>query len=134
MNTQKISFHHIAIRAKDYTASKDFYVKGLGANCYAEWKHSKGFMACMMELSGGGIIEMLGSGEEALPENFESLSGCYIHLALQVENVESAVAQAVEHGGIQKGEIKDNLIPSPLHIGVVYGPSGELIEFLTPLQ
>ena len=44
--------------------------------------------------------------------------------------MEATVASAVAHGGRQKGEIKDNDIPSPMHIGVVYGPSGEIIEFL----
>lgn len=130
MNTQNMKFHHIAIRARDYEASKEFYTEGLNARCYAQWKHPKGFMACMMELNGGGIIEMLGSGGEPLPENFEDRSGCYIHLALEVDDVEAAVAQAIRHGGLQKGDIKDSEVPSPMHIGTVYGPSGEIIEFL----
>jgi len=121
------------VRAKDYTASKKFYVEGLGAECYAEWEHWKGFMACMLRLNGGGIIEMLGSGEGELPDNFESIGGCYIHLALLVDDVEEAVNRAIAAGGRQKGEIKDNDVPSPMHIGTVFGPSGEIIEFLKEL-
>lgn len=127
---QKIGIHHIAIRVKNYEESKKFYTEGLGAECYAEWNHWKGFQACMMRLNNGGIIEMLGSGKEGMPDDFEEVAGCYIHLALEVENVEEAVARAVANGGTQKGEIKDNEIPSPMHIGVVFGPSGEIIEFL----
>lgn len=134
MENQNTAFHHIAIRARDYEASKSFYTNVLGADCYAEWMHWKGFMACMMTLPGGGIIEMLGNGESALPENFESVSGCFIHLALQVNSVEQAVADALAHGAVQKGEIKRNEIPSPMQIGTVYGPSGEIIEFLKPLD
>ena len=128
-----VSIHHIAVRAKDYTASKKFYVEGLGAECYAEWEHWKGFMACMLRLNGGGIIEMLGSGEGELPDNFESIGGCYIHFALLVDDVEEAVNRAIAAGGRQKGEIKDNDVPSPMHIGTVFGPSGEIIEFLKEL-
>lgn len=131
---QNTAFHHIAIRAKDYDVSKKFYEEVLEARCYAEWKHWKGFMACMMELPGGGIIEMLGSGEDALPANFESVSGCFIHLALQVNDVEQAVANALSHGAVLKGEIKNNEIPSPMRVGAVFGPSGEIIEFLKPLN
>ena len=134
MSEQKIGFHHLCIRAKDYNVSKKFYTEVLGAKCYAEWKHWKDFMACMMELNDGGIIEMLGSGEDALPQNFESISGCFIHLALHVEDVEKAVAKAIACGATPKGEIKINDIPSRMQIGAVNGPSGEIIEFLKPLD
>ncbi len=133
MKEQKIGFHHIAIRAKDYDESKTFYTQGLKAECYAEWKHPKGFMACMLRLNDGGVIELLGSGEDYLPDNFECISGCFIHLALITDDVEKSMADAIAAGGTQKGEIKDTEIPSPLHIGVVFGPSGEIIEFLKEL-
>lgn len=134
MNEQNAAIHHIAIRAKDYDVSKKFYTEVIGANCFAEWDHWKGFKACMMEFPGGGIIEMLGSGVDALPENFECVSGCFIHLALLVKDVEAMVQKAVEYGAVEKGEIKDNMIPIPLHVGAVFGPSGEIIEFLRPIE
>lgn len=133
MDTQNTAFHHIAIRVCDFDVSLKFYTDVLEAKTIATWDHWKGFKACMMELPGGGIIEMLGSGEDSLPENFECVSGCIIHLALQVNDVEAAVKKAVEHGATQKGEIKDNYVPIPLHVGAVYGPSGEIIEFLRPI-
>ena len=99
----------------------------------AEWQHWRGFMACMLRLSGGGILEMLGGGEGTLPENFESIGGCFIHVAMQVEDVPTAVARALAHGAKEKGEIKVNEIPSRMEVGAVYGLDGEIIEFLKPL-
>lgn len=134
MSQQKIGFHHIAIRVSDYELSKKFYTEVVGAECYTEWDHWKGFKACMMRLNNGGIIEMLGSGKEGMPKDFEELGGCFIHLALEVENVEAAVERAIAYGCTPKGEIKDNDIPSPMHIGTVFGPSGEIVEFLKPIS
>lgn len=134
MNLQTIGFDHICVRVKNYELSKKFYTEVLGAACYAEWHHQKGFMACMLRLNGGGVIEMLGNGIDSLPTNVEEISGCYIHLALRVDDVEAAVAKALEYGATSRGNIKDSQIPSPMHIGTVYGPSGEIIEFLKPIK
>lgn len=127
---QKMKLDHLCVRVKDYELSKNFYTKVLNATVDAEWQHWKGFMACMLKLNGGGTIEMLGSGVDSLPSNFEEVTGCYIHIALEVEDVEAAVACALDNGAKMKGEIKDNTIPYNLHIGTVYGPNGEIIEFL----
>lgn len=127
---QKMGIHHLAVRVKDFEAAKAFYTEGLGGECYAQWTHQKGFPACMIRLNGGGILEVLGDGGEALPDNFEERSGCFIHLALIVEDVEAAVERALEYGARLKGEIKDVDVPEPMHLGAVYGPSGEIVEFL----
>ena len=38
--------------------------------------------------------------------------------------------RALEYGARLKGEIKDVDIPESMHLGAVYGPSGEIVEFL----
>ena len=130
MENQKMKLDHLCVRVKDYELSKDFYTKVLSATIDAEWQHWKGFMACMLKLNNGGTIEMLGSGKGNMPSDFEEVSGCFIHIALEVEDVDAAVAYAVQNGAVVKGEIKDNMIPYPLRVGAVYGLNGEIIEFL----
>ncbi len=127
---QKMKLDHLCLRAKDYEASKEFYTEVMNAKVDKEWKHWKGFMACFLSLNNGGTIEMLGSGKGQLREDFEEISGSYIHIAIEVENVEEAVEKALQYGAKMKGEIKDNDVPYPIHIGAVYGLSGEIIEFL----
>ncbi|MBU9725345.1 YhcH/YjgK/YiaL family protein [Diplocloster modestus] len=127
---QKIGIHHLAVRVKDFESAKAFYTEGLGGTCYAQWNHPKGFPACMIRLNAGGILEVLGEGREELPDDFEERNGCFIHLALIVEDVEAAVERALEYGARLKGEIKDVDIPESMHLGAVYGPSGEIVEFL----
>ncbi|MBR0417699.1 MAG: VOC family protein [Erysipelotrichaceae bacterium] len=128
MQTMKLD--HLCVRVRDYEVSKKFYTEVLNAKVYTEWQHWKGFTACFLTLNGGGTIEMLGSGKDELRSDFEEVSGSYIHIAIEVENVEEAVEKAISLGAKPKGEIKDNEIPYPIHIGAVYGPSGEIIEFL----
>lgn len=130
MAGQTIALHHVNLRVKDYEAAKHFYVDGLGCRCYGERKHRDGFMMSMLEFPDGGTMELVGGGTEPLPEDFEQRTGSYVHLALKVDEVEPVMDRLIGCGGVRKGDIKDKELPFPMHIGVVRGTAGELVELI----
>lgn len=130
---QRIGIHHVNLRVADYFAAKAFYVDGLGCRCEGEREHKDGFMMSMLYFPDGGILELVGGGTEPLPEDSGQRIGSYVHLALEVEDVETALGRLLEAGGTQCGEIKDKELPFPMHIAVVKGTAGELVELLKVL-
>lgn len=127
---QKISIHHVNLRVFDYFKARKFYVEGIGCRCYGERQHKDGFMMSMLEVPDGGKIELVGGGTTPLPDDFEQRTGSYVHLALQVENVEAALEKLLEAGGVQQGEVKEKELPFPMRIAVVKGTAGELVELI----
>lgn len=127
---QGIALHHINLRVKDYMAAKNFYVNGLSCRCTGEREHKDGFMMSMLEFPGGGIMELVGGGTAALPEDFEQRVGSYVHVAFKVEDVEAAMEKLIKCGGKKRGDIRDKELPFPMHMGVVRGTAGELVELI----
>lgn len=127
---QRAKLHHVNLRVADYPAARRFYVEGVGCECCGERRHRDGFMMSMLHLPGGGTIELVGAGIGPLPEDFEQRTGSYVHLALEVDNVEEMLERLLACGGTQRGEIKDKDLPFPMHVAVVRGTAGELVELI----
>lgn len=125
-------YHHIALRAKDYEASKKFYMDALGMEMKGEWG-AIGERGCMLIIGDGGIVELYEGGTNDLPEDFEKRNGCFFHLAIAVDDVDAAYEIALAAGAKEHIVPCDNVIgsvpPMPIRMAFVAGPSGELIEF-----
>jgi catechol 2,3-dioxygenase-like lactoylglutathione lyase family enzyme len=125
---------HVAVRVPDVEATLEFYSHVLGA------ESAKVFP----EGSDWGRIDMIALGPGAAIETFEEGRGfgaddCppvgFIHVAVGVSDVDAAYERAVGSGCQTLRPPTD--IELPLQPGVVprtafvYGPSGEVIEFIT---
>lgn len=124
-------FHHIALRAKNYEASKKFYIDALGMTMKGEWG-ADGDHGCMLCIGNGGIVELYEGGQEELPADFERRSGCFFHLAIAVDDVDDAYRICLDAGAKAHIAPCDNTIgsvpPMPIRMAFIVGPSGELIE------
>lgn len=128
--TQNIRLHHVNLRVRDYDAAKHFYTEGLGFVCFGERMHRDGFMISMLKLPGGGILELVGGAGEPLPPDFEHREGSLVHLAFQVDDLESALSRLLACGGTQRGPVRDKEQPFPMRVAVVTGTAGEIVELI----
>lgn len=129
MNTT-VKMHHINLRVKDYYSAKRFYVDGIGCTCTGEREHKDGFMMSMLHFPDGGTIELVGGGTDHLPDDFAQRTGSWVHLAVEVDDVEEMLERVLKNGGVQDGEIREKELPFPMRVAVVTGTAGELVELL----
>lgn len=120
-----MGFHHVALKAVDFDASKKFY-EALGMKFYTQWGEGDGRIA-MFDLGDGGILELFAGGAEGPNTN-------YIHFAMKVDDVDAAYETALKAGAKPKSLPKVVPLDSApvkltLNCGFVYGPSGEELEF-----
>jgi methylmalonyl-CoA/ethylmalonyl-CoA epimerase len=90
----------VALTTADYDRIVNFYCRGLGIEPAQIWTNENG-RALMLEL-GRGTLEIFDEGHAAEVDQIEAgqrLSG-QIRFALQVPNVDEAVARFVEQGAI----------------------------------
>ena len=117
-------FHHVALAARDFDTSLEFYQDGLGFPTAHAWG-KPGDRAVMLDV-GDGFLEIFERPGHPVAD------GPFIHLALRVPDCRAAHAAALEAGAVEKTAPKDVDIPSrPVYsvtISFVTGPDGEEIE------
>ncbi|MBO9731170.1 MAG: VOC family protein [Chitinophaga sp.] len=141
--TNITGIHHIAIQANDYKATIRFY-EGLGLRQFHSWTLPEFNIeyAALLNIPGSnGYIEIFdrnahipAQGRRALPGE-SPVTGALRHFALTVKDATVAYNEAIALGA------KSCVPPSVLHLGkppltihnsLVYGPDGEVIEFIEP--
>ena len=121
--------HHISIRTVDFEHSLAFYTEGLGLDVAIRWGEGDG-RAVMLAAGNDNYIELFAGGTaEPAPE------GRLLHLALRTDDVDAALAAAVQAGAVVTIEPKDVVIPSTpaeaaVRIAFCTGPDDEVIEFM----
>ena len=91
----KISVDHIGIPAADPVALKNWYEHALGTRTI--WDSGEIPPAYLVAFSGGGWLEIYAAKErQSAPEN-NNLQG-FRHLALRVDSLEAATAEATRRG------------------------------------
>lgn len=124
--------HHVAMRVKDFDASVHFYTEALGFREWIRWGEADK-RAIMLDTGDGSHLELFANG------NGQAVEGSYIHLALNTDDCDAALARAVAAGAKVTMEPKTLTIeskpaPTPVRIGFCTGPDGEIIEFFQNMQ
>lgn len=120
-------FHHVALRAKDFDATVEFYTRVLGFIPRLTWGDGPA-RAVMLDTGDGACLEVFsGGGDEPAPE------GALLHMALRTEDVDAAIERVRAAGAEITMEPADVDIPgeppAPVRIAFCKGPDGEVIEF-----
>jgi glyoxylase I family protein len=120
-----ISFEHVGIPATDPVALKNWYERVLGTRTI--WDSGENPPAYLVAFPGGGWLEIYSAKEkQSSPEN-NNLQG-FRHLALRVDSVDAAKAEAIRRGIVFTKE------PGPAVGGgrVQYfaDPEGNLLHFV----
>ena len=127
-----LKFHHIGLKCKDLDRSIDFYSNVLGMKKYAAWGEGDGRIQ-MLTIGDGGIFELFAGGGDAYADN-----GKWIHLAMEVDDVDAAFETAVKGGAEPLTYPKSVPLESEpermtIRIAFVKGPDGEELEFFKVL-
>ncbi len=126
-----MGFHHMALYVSDFDKSLSFYQK-LGMKVYTAWGEGANRIA-LLDTGDGSMLEIF-----AKPALSMASEGRWQHLALHVENVESALQTALAAGAkLQMPVTVMDLDAQPrkitIQIAFVYGPDGEVVEFIKQL-
>jgi catechol 2,3-dioxygenase-like lactoylglutathione lyase family enzyme len=123
--------HHIALVTNDFNRSMEFYKK-LGLTPYIGWGEGSKRIQ-LMTIGNGAYLEIFanGDGDTTEPKRF-------IHLALQVKDVDAAYQTALAAGAQPKiapkvVELDSDPVKGTLNCAFVFGPDGEVIEFFRQL-
>jgi len=124
----EISLEHVGLPATDPVALKNWYERVLGARTI--WDSGETPPAYLIAFPGGGWLEIYAAKEkQSAPEN-NNLQG-FRHLALRVDSLEAAKAEAIKRGMVFTRE------PGPAAGGgqVQYfaDPEGNLLHFVERL-
>jgi glyoxylase I family protein len=130
LNSGTFGFHHIAIRARDFDRSLQFYTRGLGCDRVYGWGEGKGQVA-LLDFGNGCLVELFGNSVE--PREVDP-SDVIMHFALRVDDVDAAFENALSAGGTEYIRPKAVNLRGDYELqfrnALVRGPSGEIIEFL----
>ncbi len=126
-----MGFHHMALYASDFDKSLAFYQK-LGMTVYTAWGEGENRIA-LLDTGDGSMIELFSKPGRAM-----EAEGRWQHLALHVENVQAALDTALAAGAsLQMPVTVMDLNSHPrkitIQIAFVYGPDGEVVEFIKQL-
>ena len=126
-----MGFHHMALYVSDFDKSLTFYQK-LGMKVYTAWGQGNERIA-LLDTGDGSMLEIfVKPGEDFAAE------GRWQHLALHVENVQGALDTALAAGAALRMPVTVmDLDARPrkitIQIAFVYGPDGEVVEFIKQL-
>ena len=123
--------HHVALVSNDFNRSLEFYKK-IGLKPYIGWGEGAGRIQ-LLEIGNGAYLELFAKGDGDTSE-----ANRYIHLAIHVENVETAYEAALAAGAKSKiapkvVELDSDPVKATLNLAFVYGPDGEEVEFFRQL-
>lgn len=129
-NRSSFGFHHIAIRARDFDRSLEFYALGLGCVRVYGWGEGPSRVA-FLRFGNGCLVELFANSVD--PREVGP-SDVIMHFALRVDDVDAAFERALSAGATEY------IKPKPVNLNgdyelhfrnaLVQGPSGEIIEFL----
>lgn len=135
-------FAHIAVQAKDYQGTIDFYIKALGFKKGHEWSLpsfrikeasmliSPDRRTCIEVFDHGA--EIPAQGKKARTEE-EIAHGALLHIAFYVDDAEEMYKRAIAYGAkpcIPPDELTLGEPPLTVKNSLVYSPNGEVIEFI----
>lgn len=123
-----LKFHHIGLKCADLDKSIAFYTEALGMKPYAAWGEGDKRIQ-MLTIGDGGIFELFAGGGDEYSNN-----GKWIHLAMEVEDVDAAFDMAVSHGAkplTYPKTVPLDSVPEKMTINIAFvkGPDGEELEF-----
>ena len=140
--SKTLRMHHSALSVSDLDKSLEFYCDGLGFEKVVEFPgFCEGHRIAMIRLPKGGLIELFSMGREGVPTDDdmyrEWLAGNYFQYCIECEKPEDVDAM-YEHvltcGATSKLPPADYDVhydgSAIFHACFVYGPDGEIIEFL----
>ncbi len=124
-------FHHVAIRARDFDRSVNFYTDVLGFAPRIAWGEAPA-RAIMLDTGDGNYLEIFERPDQAPPPETEH---AILHFALRTDDTDAAVKLARDAGCEVTMEPKDVDIPTtlgphpvPVRIAFFKGPDGEVVE------
>lgn len=126
-----MGFHHMSLYVSDFDKSLAFYQK-LGMRVYTAWGEGD-FRIALLDTGDGTLLELF-----AKPGQVIEAEGRWQHLALHVENVQSALDTALAagarlHSPVRIMDLDSHPRKITIQIAFVYGPDGEVIEFIKQL-
>ncbi len=126
-----MGFHHMSLYVSDFDKSLAFYKK-LGMSVYTAWGERDSRIA-LLDTGDGTLLELF-----AKPGLVMEAEGRWQHLALHVENVQAALDTALAAGAVLRSPVQIMELDSQprkitIQIAFVYGPDGEVIEFIKQL-
>lgn len=131
-------FHHAALKAKDFDASRKFYVEGLGFAPTIAWGEGDG-RAVMLDAGNGNCLELFAGGTAHAARAARPAGGPkepeppLLHLAFRTRSCDASFDRARKAGARVVAEPKTVTIPSspPTTVRIAFcaGPDGETIEF-----
>lgn len=134
--------HHIAIRARNFDSTMDFYLNALDFTISHEWSLPEFNLkraAMLKSADGNSFIELydqeadIAAQGRKIKDGEEFVQTALLHICMCVEDCSIAFERAIRAGG------KPCIEPMVLHLGnpavtvrnsLVYSPNGEVIEFL----
>lgn len=120
-------FHHVAMRAKDFDKSIEFYTDGLGFKETNRWEMKDGKRAVMIDTGNDNYLEIFEGRENEVSE------GSYIHLAFTTDDCNKSLEMAKNAGAeitMEPQNIDINSDPVlPVRVAFCKGPDSEIIEF-----
>lgn len=133
---------HVAIQARDYTATIAFYTEVLGFKRGHHWSlPSFHIQEASMLISPDGrtCLEIFDNdavipaqGKKASSEE-EIAHGALLHLAFYVDNVEAIYQKALAHGArtfVEPDTLSLGEPPLLVKNALIHSPNGEIIEFI----
>lgn len=134
--------HHVAIRAEDFDRTLRFYTEGLGFRIRHGWSLPEFRIerAALLDSGDGKTYIEVFDRDAAVPsggrrrrDDEEPVEGSLLHLALRVPDADSAYRRALAFGArpcIEPMSLSLGNPPVQVRNSLVYGPDGEVIEFL----
>ena len=134
--------HHIAIRAEDFEKSVRFYTDVLNCTVRHTWSGPDRNIrqaAILKSSDGASFIEIFDRDDEVASRGGEKNLGekpageVLLHFAVTVNDAEQAYREALEFGCRScKPPVTLELGHPPVSVknALVYGPDGEIVEFL----
>lgn len=122
--------HHVALRTKNWDASRAFYQDVLGFAEKITWAYPDGNRAGLFDIGGGAYLEIFENhGYTPVAD------GVLMHTAIRATDVDAVIARVRAAGGKITVEPKDVTIrttsgpgPVPLRLAFFEGPNGEIWE------
>ena len=125
-------FHHIALRARDFEKSLDFYTNSLGFPVAHQWGEGEGRIA-LLDMGDGNYVELFASRPDQNPDPAATPPAWpYFHLAIRSNNVDADIDRVRGLGctiTVEPKSVDLGNPPKTIRVGFFLGPDGEVLEF-----